>query len=239
MENLKVLTNELIPVYESNEGIRLVDGRELHEFLEVGKDFTTWIKDKIAKYDFEENKDYSLTLTKTGERSNVTKHDYTLTVDMAKELSMTENNEKGKEARKYFIAVEKKFKEIVTDPYKGMSKELQAIFALDGKQQEFNNRLSKIEDLMTIETGKQKILSDLVTSKVMTVLGGKEAPAYNELSKKAYSQCWRDYKRILNVASYKDTAVKDFERAKEVISGWKPSRELELMIMGSNSQMRV
>lgn len=239
MENLKVLTNELIPVYENNEGIRLVDGRELHEFLEVGKDFTTWIKDKIAKYDFEENKDYSLTLTKTGERSNVTKHDYTLTVDMAKELSMTENNEKGKEARKYFIAVEKKFKEIVADPYKGISKELQAIFVLDGKQQEFNTRLSKIEDQMTIETGKQKTLSDLVTSKVMTVLGGKEAPAYTELSKKAYSQCWRYYKRILNVASYKDTAVKDFERAKEVINSWKPSRELELMIMGSNSQMRV
>lgn len=109
---MKILENGLIPIYEGENGKNLVDGRELHSFLEVGKDFTTWIKDKISKYGFIENEDYSVTLTKTGERSNVIKHEYTLTIDTAKEISMVENNEKGSQARKYFIAVEKKFKEL-------------------------------------------------------------------------------------------------------------------------------
>lgn len=84
-----------------------VNARELHEFLEVGRDFSNWIKDRIEKYGFEEGIDYVLTLAKTGERNNVVKHEYHLTLDMAKELSMVENNDKGRAARKYFIRVEK------------------------------------------------------------------------------------------------------------------------------------
>ncbi len=238
MENLKVLTNELIPVYENEEGKKLVSARELHEWLGNKRQFVDWIIQRIGEYNFIQDIDYT-SFSQNSEKGGRPKTEFIITLDMAKELSMVEKTEKGKEARQYFIKCEKSLKEIIADPYKGISKELQAIFALDGKQQEFNTRLSKIEDQMTIETGKQKVLSDLVTEKVMTVLGGKEAPAYSELSKKAFSQCWRDFKRVLNVASYKDTAIKDFDRAKEVISNWKPSRELELMIMGSNSQVRM
>ena len=108
---MKILENGLIPIYKSETSRKLVSGRELHEFLEVGKDFTTWIKDRIEKYGFIENEDYTIMLTKTGERSNVTKTEYILTLDTAKEISMVQNNEKGSQARKYFIAVEKKYKQ--------------------------------------------------------------------------------------------------------------------------------
>jgi phage anti-repressor protein len=118
MKDLTIFENELIPVYQNEKQERLVDARELHEFLEVGRDFTTWIKDKINKYDFIENYDYAVTLTKTGERQNVIKHDYILKLDMAKEVAMVENNERGKQVRRYFIEVEKRYREIKTQEQK-------------------------------------------------------------------------------------------------------------------------
>lgn len=120
-----------------------------------------------------------------------------------------------------------------------LSKELKAILMLDEKAVEMDNRITNLEERMTIETGSQKVLCDLVNKKVMEVLGGKDTPAYRELGKKVFRQCWNDYKKILDVASYKDTPVKDFDLAKKVIIDWKPNRELELMIMGCNAQMRM
>ncbi|AGN33748.1 anti-repressor protein [Paenibacillus phage PG1] len=114
---MKVLTNDLLPVYETDQGERIVDGRELHEFLKVGRDFTSWIKNRIEKYGFVEGDDFALTLTKTGERQNVIQHDYILKLDTAKELCMVENNAKGREARRYFIEVEKKFKSAYVPSY--------------------------------------------------------------------------------------------------------------------------
>lgn len=99
--------------------------------------------------------------------------------------------------------------------------------------------VKEIKERMTIETGKQKVLCDLVSKKVTAILGGKDTPAYKELNKKAFSKCWHDFKNILNVASYKDTPIKDFEVAKQTIIDWEPNRELELMIRGCNAQIRI
>lgn len=112
---MKVLTNELLPVYETDQGERIVDGRELHEFLKVGRDFTNWIKDRIEKYGFSEGDDFSPILAKTPNGRPRT--DYILKLDMAKELCMVENNAKGREARRYFIEVEKKFKSAYVPSY--------------------------------------------------------------------------------------------------------------------------
>lgn len=120
-----------------------------------------------------------------------------------------------------------------------LSKELQAILMLDEKTVEIDNRLTSLEERMTIETGAQKVLQDLVNKKVITALGEKDSPAYGELGNKAFRQCWKNFKDILQVASYKDTPVKDFELAKKVIIDWQPNRELELMIRGCNAQMRM
>ena len=82
-----------------------VSARELHAFLEVGRDFSTWIKDRISKYEFVENTDY-ITLPKTGELENKGlqgKIEYFVTLDMAKQLAMVENNEKGMQAREALL----------------------------------------------------------------------------------------------------------------------------------------
>lgn len=108
--------NDLIAITQTDAGLT-VEARELHAFLEVGRDFTSWIKGRIEKYEFEEGSDYTVTLTKTGERKNVMAHQYTLSLEMAKELCMVENNDKGREARRYFIACEKRLKSLSTPSY--------------------------------------------------------------------------------------------------------------------------
>jgi phage anti-repressor protein len=101
--------NELIPVVE-HQGKQGVNARDLHERLEVRRDFTTWIKDRIEKYGFVEDVDYHL--TKSGEmviRAQGGGHArdiYFLYLQMAKEIAIVENNEKGREIRRYLIKVE-------------------------------------------------------------------------------------------------------------------------------------
>ena len=111
------MENELIKIKNDN-GKQLVSGRELHEFLGVGRDFTTWIKGRISKYDFIENEDFTVLniAPQNGGASHggQNKLDYIISIDMAKELSMVENNDKGKQARKYFIQCEKKLKEVAS-----------------------------------------------------------------------------------------------------------------------------
>ena len=105
---------ELIPVTRTtiNKFETLtVDGRELHAFLGVRRDFSNWIKNRIEKYEFIESIDFIL-FAKNGEKLGH-RHPakYTLTIDMAKQLAMVENNEKGRTIRRYFIECERRTRE--------------------------------------------------------------------------------------------------------------------------------
>ena len=93
-------------------GNQIVSARELHAALGVGKDFSTWIKDRIEKYGFIEGRDYQKSqspnlgtgnFSHTGGSPSV---NYALTISTAKEIAMVENNEKGREIRQYLIKVE-------------------------------------------------------------------------------------------------------------------------------------
>lgn len=108
MENL----NSLLPISENN-GKKAVNARALHAFLGSKRDFSNWIKDRIDKYDFIENQDY-VVFNNFGEnpKGGRPQIEYALSIGMAKELSMVEGNEKGKQARKYFIACEENRKEL-------------------------------------------------------------------------------------------------------------------------------
>ena len=111
VSNLTLIENGIIPVYQSDKGSRLVNMRELHAWLGVGRDFSTWVRDRIERYGFTENQDFIL-FPNSGENSEGRPRlDYIFKLEPAKEIAMVENNEKGKQIRKYFIAVEEKFKE--------------------------------------------------------------------------------------------------------------------------------
>lgn len=98
---------EVVEIIE-HDGKQAVNARELHQKLGVGKDFSSWIKNRIEKYGFVKNQDYS-SFTQIGERAKgaTVRKEYALSLDMAKELCMIENNEQGRLFRKYFIEAEK------------------------------------------------------------------------------------------------------------------------------------
>ena len=92
--------------------INSVNAREIHEYLKVKTKFADWIKRAIEKYDFIENQDYAILKNGNGNNAFI---DYLVSIDMAKELAMLENNPKGKETRKYFIYFEQRAKEVINN----------------------------------------------------------------------------------------------------------------------------
>ena len=104
---------ELIKITTNESGNQVVSARELHKFLEVETRFNDWIS-RMMNYGFVENVDYQVLLKNeynlSGGRPST---DYALTLDTAKEISMIQRSDKGKQARQYFIECEKKLKEVV------------------------------------------------------------------------------------------------------------------------------
>lgn len=102
----------MVKVTENEKGQQTISARDLYVFLGVKANFTDWIKRRIEKYGFIENVDFTKVslisqnceIKKGGDRKSV---NYIITLGMAKELCMIENNEKGKEARRYFIECER------------------------------------------------------------------------------------------------------------------------------------
>ena len=103
--------NELIklqPQTINGNAVEMVSARELHEFLGNGDMFANWIKHRVEKYGFVENQDFISFLVATKKpNGGRPSQEYYITLDMAKQLAMVENNEKGMQVRKYFIECEK------------------------------------------------------------------------------------------------------------------------------------
>ena len=117
---LKKVEEGIIPIYENNSKEKLIDARELFYALrgdEMKTKFADWIKERIVQYGFVENEEFIKlrNFTKVGnlKRPQI---DYYINIDMAKELCMVENNEKGKKIRRYFIEVERRYKQIINNP---------------------------------------------------------------------------------------------------------------------------
>ncbi|AJD91567.1 antirepressor protein 2 [Jeotgalibacillus malaysiensis] len=96
--------NELIKTSRDQNDEIIVSGRELHRFLDIKDNYTDWFK-RMVKYGFDEGSDFiGFFRESIGGRPS---QDHHMKVDMAKELSMLQRNEKGKQARQYFIHLEK------------------------------------------------------------------------------------------------------------------------------------
>ena len=114
----------------ANETTLLVNARDLHTFLGVGKRFASWITERIAEYGFVENQDYILVSPNReikGRGGDRRSKDYHLTLDTAKETAMVERNEKGRQIRRYFIECEKRLRQQETKVEKVLSGFMPAI----------------------------------------------------------------------------------------------------------------
>ena len=214
---------ELIKVKEEN-GEQLVSARELHEFLESKQDFTNWIKARIEKYGFLENEDFTIILSKSGGRPQ---SDYILKIDMAKELSMVEGNEKGSQARRYFLNCEKKLKEILPQlsEMEMIVKIANNQIAIEKKFVEMDNKIDSVINTVTLESGKQRKIQLAVSKRVYEILEdylylNMPKENFNEEKRNLFSGLYRDLKRKFGVASYKDIKVVEYENALEFIREW-------------------
>lgn len=111
MMDLKVIENELVPVYETSTGEKVVYGTELYECLGSKRQYTDWIKGRLAECDAIENEEYQC-FSQNNEKptGGRPKREYIIKLDTAKEMAMLERNSKGKQVRRYFIQIEKKYK---------------------------------------------------------------------------------------------------------------------------------
>lgn len=104
--------NQLIPTQTNNDGNILVSGRDLHVFLEIKTQYTKWF-DRMKEYGFVENVDFVLVSQKrptNNPKNPLTEiQDHHIKIPMAKEISMLQRNEKGKQARLYFLELEEKW----------------------------------------------------------------------------------------------------------------------------------
>lgn len=121
-----------------------------------------------------------------------------------------------------------------------VSKELQAIFLLDSRTVQHEQRISALENSMTIDYGQQKTLQQCVARAVVAALGGKDSPAYCDphVRGKAFSECNGDLQGWFRVGSRNNIPRKRYEEAVEYIGRWKPSTNLALLIQSANAQLR-
>ena len=150
MQDLKVIENELVPVYVTSTGEKVVYGSELHAVLEVRSKFADWIKNRLSDCEAVENEDFEA-FSKNLENGGRVK-EYLIKLDTAKEMAMLERNEKGKQVRQYFIKIEKKYKASILDASQ-LSPELQmfkkifdTVAMQEIQQREQAEKLSRVEE---------------------------------------------------------------------------------------------
>lgn len=187
--------------------INSVNAREIHEYLGVKTRFNDWINRAIEKYDFIENIDYSIL-------SNGNSKDFVVTLDMAKELAMLENNPKGKEIRKYFIYFEQKAKEVIAN----QSSEIQLLQGMLNTLSKMDTRVSELEKSKRLENWQEKELHDLKNKKVYELAKKHDLTNDNEMVRKLHSRVWKAVKNRFNLPRYNELPILKFDEAKALIN---------------------
>ena len=119
-----------------------------------------------------------------------------------------------------------------------LSKEMQALFLLDDRTQKQEQRITALENTMTVDYSQQQTLKKAVGRVVVEALGGKAAPAYNDphVRGKLFSECNRDVQDWFRVNSVCNVPRKDFAQAVEYIQRWKPSTNSVMLIPQTTAQ---
>lgn len=176
--------NELIKTTTRDDGTIAVSGRELHDFLEVGKDFSSWFKD-MAEYGFEVGKDFSPISVKTpnGGRPRI---EYVMTLDMAKEVAMIQRTDRGKQARQYFIEIDKQAHHDMTGLSPATRAAVAATEALAAQERRLNRvdaKVNAISDIVSISTMDWRRATREIITKIAHMRGDDYQATRNDIYK--------------------------------------------------------
>lgn len=108
-----------------------------------------------------------------------------------------------------------------------------------GMLDDVSDRVSKLENTMNIDYGQQKVLNDLVSARVIKILGGKNSNAYKEISRKVFAEINHDYQDYFNVNSRANTPRLKNEQTVEYIKNWMPSTNTMMLIKDCNAQINL
>lgn len=188
MNELKVIENELVPVYETSTGEKVVYGSELHEVLGVKSRYREWIDRRLLDIDAVENEDFQA--AEFSAPSGQTKKDHIIKLDTAKEMAMLERNEKGKQVRRYFIQVEKKYK-AASLATQELSPQLQVMINLEIEQKRQAEKLEHVEE--RIESIREVVAIDTTswrddTGRILRKIGMEcgDSKSYQDVRGESY-----------------------------------------------------
>lgn len=206
MDSLIQITKSII----NNTELNSVNAREIYDYLGLAKgQFSRWIKTAIEKYDFIQNEDFlSIDTDVEGVK------DYIVTLDMAKELCMVSNTEKGKETRKYFIEFEKQGKNLINQ----QSQEIQLLQGMLNTISKMDNRVTELEQTRRLENWQELALIEAKNKKVYSIAEKHDLSNDKEMIRKLHSRVWKCLKKRFNVPRYNEIPAIYFNQAKTTIN---------------------
>lgn len=243
MQNLTVIENELVPVYETSTGEKVVYGSELHEVLEVKSRFNDWIRNRLNDCEAVENEEYE-SFTKNLVSGGQSK-EYLIKLDIAKEMAMLERNEKGKQVRRYFIQIEKKYRE---SPLEELSTELKAVIVVDKRVTKMEKRIDKLEYDIPLYGAEADELCNHVKRKGVAIMGGKQSNSYKDkkIRSAVYTDIYNQIKREFGLQepngrykSYKALKRKYIYEAHELIDAYELPIFLAEQVQDCNAQVSM
>lgn len=179
MNDLTLFAQGLVPVYKTDTGEYIVNGRELWESLQSKQDFSTWVKKRLSECDAFENEDFDR-FHKKMEANNATMIEYMIKLDTAKEMAMLEHNEIGKQVRKYFIAIEKKSKQNAP-AISSLSPQLQLLINIELQQkqqqqaiEDMGKRIEGIKEVVALNPNDWRKDTATLINKMALKSGGYE-----------------------------------------------------------------
>jgi anti-repressor protein len=241
LETIRIFSEDVIPVYDTDTGEKVVLGRELHEKLKIKTPYHIWFP-RMVEYGFVDGTDY-FTENKNVHREDGRKMpqvqiDHIIKLDMAKHIAMIQRTPEGMEIRQKLIDLEKN---AAVNQFAGLSKELQAILMIDQRTMKQEQRISALENTMTIDYNQQRVLKRVVNTVVINALGGMDSPAYKSrsVSQKLFMECNRDIQDWFNVNSRNNVPKKRFDEAVEYIKKWRPCANSVMLVQVTNGQTQM
>ena len=241
LETIRIFSEDVIPVYDTDTGEKVVLGRELHEKLKIKTPYHIWFP-RMVEYGFVDGTDY-FTENKNVHREDGRKMpqvqiDHIIKLDMAKHIAMIQRTPEGMEIRQKLIDLEKN---VSVNQFAGLSKELQAILVIDQRTMKQEQRISALENTMTIDYNQQRVLKRVVNTVVINALGGMDSPAYKSrsVSQKLFMECNRDIQDWFNVNSRNNVPKKRFAEAVEYIKKWRPCANSVMLVQVTNGQTQM
>lgn len=214
--------NELIKITTNDTGQQLTSGRELFDFLEAKERYSKWF-DRMIGYGFVEGIDYT-PYQKVHPMNDQEITDHVLTIDMAKEISMIQRTEKGKQARRYFIEVEKEYKQqprIPSTPRELARLALSANEETNERVDDIDDRLTDIEENKLITTEDKGTVDSRVRKKVYQIC--KEQRLGSQAKSMLFQDLGSSIKQLFQVPNRGRIKDKDFTRVLDFIDNWQPS----------------